>query len=45
MRAITTLLLPCIWKILDRDARAGFEAMNRALRDTAEARVAADASA
>lgn len=35
------LLLPFIWKLLDRDARAGFEAMNRALRDTAEARLAA----
>jgi hypothetical protein len=34
------LLVPFIWKLLDRDARAGFEAMNQALRDTVEARLA-----
>lgn len=33
------LLVPLIWKSLDTNTRAGFEAMNRALKERAEARM------
>ncbi len=33
------VLVPLLWKSLDTNARAGFEAMNRALKERAEARM------